>query len=93
MEPPPGITLLPSQALLIRRSLYGPKQAARDWHDNCVGELAKLRFEQMPSDPYLLRHPKRGIVLLLYVNEVGLAARSLDEVKWFQRSVRKDIEN
>ena len=61
MRAPPGISLLPGQALLIRRSLYGLKQAARDWHEKCVRELKKLVFEKMPSDPCLLRHPRRNI--------------------------------
>lgn len=43
--PPLGIDLPPGQALLIRRSLYGLKQAARDWYERCVKELKKLGFE------------------------------------------------
>ena len=84
MKPPPGVNLLPGQALLIRRSLYGLKQAARDWHEKCVKELIKLGFEQMPSDPCLLRHPVRNIVLLVYVDDISIGARSLEQVNWFK---------
>ena len=45
MAPPPGVDLPPGQALRIRRSLYGLKQAARDWHERYVKELLKLGFE------------------------------------------------
>lgn len=36
----------------------------------------------MPSEPRFLRHQERGILLLLYVDDVGLAARSVD---WFKK--------
>lgn len=58
IKPPPGVDLPPEQALLIRRSLYGLKQAVRDWHKRCVGKLRKLGFQQTAADPCLLRHPK-----------------------------------
>ena len=89
MRAPPGVTLAPGEVLQIRRSLYGLKQAARDWHEKCVAELKKLGFQQMPSDPCLLRHPTRNIVLLVYVDDVGIGARSLDQVEWFKKEFGK----
>ncbi len=65
MRPPPGVDLLPGQALLIRRSLYGLKQAARDWHERCVKELRKLGFEQTAADPCLLIYKERFVLLLV----------------------------
>lgn len=40
----------------------------------------------MPSEPRFLRHQERGILLLLYVDDVGLAARSVD---WFKKRFGK----
>lgn len=89
MSPPPGIELPPRMMLHILRSLYGLKQAARDWHQRCVQELLKLGFRQCLSDPCLLVHPVRGIILLVYVDDIGIAARSLTEVNWFKHESKQ----
>lgn len=44
MQPPPGLELPPGKVLHILRSLYGLKQAARDWNQLCVSKLRKLGF-------------------------------------------------
>ncbi len=84
MAPPPGVKVAPGRALRILRSLYGLKQAARDWHDRCVAELYKLGFEQCAADPCLLVHRLRGITLLLYVDDIAIASRSISDIKWFK---------
>ena len=89
MKPPPGVDLPPGQALLIRRSLYGLKQAARDWHERCVKELLKMGFEQTAADPCMLRHKERNITLLVYVDDVCVAAKSLEHVNWFKNEFKK----
>ncbi len=89
MAPPPGVDLPPGQALLIRRSLYGLKQAARDWHERCVRELVRLGFEQCAADPCMLRHKERGIILLVYVDDICVAAKALSQVQWFKDEFQK----
>jgi len=44
ISPPPGVKVRPSCALRVLRSLYGLKQAARDWHNRCIIALSKLGF-------------------------------------------------
>lgn len=80
MSPPSGLSLAPGRALHIVRSLYGLKQAARDWHKKCVGVLLKLGFRQCAADPCLLVNDKRKITLLVYVNDLGIAAKSINAV-------------
>ena len=89
MAPPPGVNLQPGQALLIKKSLYGLKQAARDWHAKCMKELLKLGFAQTKADPCLLHHPEKGIYLLVYVDDITVASKSLKEVKWFKDTFGK----
>ncbi len=72
MAAPPGVDVPPGQCLRILRSLYGLKQAARDWHERCVKELTTLGLKQCDADPCLLLHPARRIILLLYVDETTL---------------------
>jgi len=89
MAPPPGVELPPGQALRILRSLYGLKQAARDWHERCVKELRKLGFQQCSADPCLLTHSTRSIMLLLYVDDVGIASKSIHDVNWFKDEFKR----
>ena len=56
MKAPPGVDVPARQCLKINRSLYGLKQAARDWNETCVVELQKLGFVQLDLDPCLLTH-------------------------------------
>jgi len=89
MAPPPGVDVPPGQCLRILRSLYGLKQAARDWHERCVKELATLGFKQCDADPCLLFHPVRRILLLLYVDDIGVAAQTMENVNWFKNEFQK----
>lgn len=89
MKPSSDVDLLSDQVLLIRRSLYGLKQAARDWYERCMRELAKLDFEQTPVDPCMLRHRDKNIILLVYVDDINIAARSMKNINWFKNEFKK----
>jgi hypothetical protein len=84
MKPPPGVSINPGLALKVLRSLYGLKQAARDWNQRCISELLKLGFTQSQADPCLLIHPEKKITLLVYVDDILLACKSLDHIQWFK---------
>jgi hypothetical protein len=38
---------------------------------------------QSDSDPCLLTHLERGIILLVYVNDILLGAKKLENIRWF----------
>ena len=84
MSPPPGVEVAKGRALRILRSLYGLKQAARDWHEKCITELIKLGFQQCAADPCLLVNYQRGIMLLLYVDDIAIASKTVKEIQWFK---------
>ncbi len=88
MFPPPGVKVKPGCVLRVLRSLYGLKQAARDWHDRCVTALSELGFAQCAADPCLLIHRSKGIMLLLYVDDIVIACKSLSNIKWFKHEFR-----
>jgi len=85
----PGVDTPARQCLKINRSLYGLKQAARDWNETCVVELQKLGFIQSDSDLCLLTHPERGIILLVYVDDILLGAKKLENIRWFMDEFSK----
>ena len=89
MAPLSDVDVPPGCVLRILRSLYGLKQAARDWHQRCVDELLKFGFQQCPSDPCLLMHYGRGIMLLIYVDDISIASKELSQIQWFKDEFMK----
>jgi hypothetical protein len=89
MKPPPGVELPPGKALHILRSLYGLKQAARDWNQLCVSKLKELGFIQSEADPCLLTLPSKKLIVLVYVDDMTIAGPNLDDVQWFKKEFGK----
>lgn len=70
-------------ALRLLRSLYGLKQAARDWNQLMKGELLSWGFVQSKGDPCLYVHPVHEIKLLVYVDDIAAAAKQQSALDWF----------
>jgi len=70
---PDGILVRSRYALQILQSLYGLKQSARDWNLLAKEFLISIGFQQSLADPCLYVHAKKGIILLLYVNDIAAA--------------------
>ena len=69
-----GVNYLKGKVLRILRSLYSLKQAARNWHEKLIKALLGIGFRQYTADPCFLIYDKRGILLLVYVNDICVAA-------------------
>ena len=89
MAAPPGVKVAPGRVLRILRSLYGLKQAARDWNERCVVELIKLGFVQSLADPYLFTHTEKDVILILYIDDIPFAARTIEGINWFKKAFAK----
>ncbi|GIZ45743.1 hypothetical protein CKM354_000889600 [Cercospora kikuchii] len=89
MIPPPGVKIPPNMVLQILRSLYGLKQAARDWNKLCVSKLKQIGFTQSEVDPCLLIHQERNILILTHVDDIPIAAPKLKDVLWFKEQLGK----
>ena len=86
MKAPLGVKLPPGQAFHLLRSLYGLKQAARDWNQYLIRELIKLGFIQSEGDPCLLIHPQKRMIVLCYVDDIAFAAKTIDDIRWFKQT-------
>jgi transposase InsO family protein len=75
-------------ALRLLKSLYGLKQAARDWNQLMRKELLGWGFIQGHGDPCLYTHPDRGITLLVYVDDIAAGAKDIGELDWFWNKLR-----
>ena len=81
MKPPSGITVRNGVALRIVRSLYGLKQAARDWNKLCKASLLEWGFTQSLADPCLFINNKKNMILLIYMDDIFIATKTLASVK------------
>lgn len=87
MHPPKGVHLPNGKVYRVRKSLYGLKQAARDWYKTCSKELLKMGFEQSSADPCLFTIRDKGLIVLVYVDDISIAAPKLEDIKWFKRQL------
>lgn len=85
MSPPDGIRTAKGRVLKILKSLYGLKQAARDWY-NCLSEgLLQLGFQPTPADPCIFTNGK-GIIIGTWVDDLAIAGPNLPEIIEFKRA-------
>ncbi|KXJ83029.1 hypothetical protein RP20_CCG009471 [Aedes albopictus] len=78
MEQPEGFTRKENLVCRLKRSLYGLKQASRQWNE-CFNEFVKrLGFERSVNDPclYIRGTGKDQVVLVLYVDDVLIVSPS-----------------
>ncbi|KAL0414235.1 UNVERIFIED_CONTAM: Retrovirus-related Pol polyprotein from transposon RE2 [Sesamum radiatum] len=79
MDPPEGYAKAqPGQVCRLRRSLYGFKQASRQWHLELTSKLIDFGFLQSPHDNCLFLKGSGAdfIALLVYVDDIILTGAS-----------------
>jgi hypothetical protein len=83
LAPPEGVAVKKGHVLHALRSLYGLKQAGRDWSLLLKEELKKMVFTQSLADPCLYVHLEKKLWLLVYVDDIVAAAEKQKEIDWF----------
>ena len=81
---PPGYVLAePSYACRLHKALYGLKQAPRAWHARLHDELMRMGFSVSEADAglYCLGSEKGDVHLLVYVDDILIAAHGLEMVR------------
>ena len=90
LEPPKGVPLphTVGQVWLLKRPVYGLKQAPREWHIKFKSILKSLGFSPSFSDPSLFLKPtSSGFHILVYVDDMILAAHDLRELEDFKKEL------
>jgi hypothetical protein len=81
LVPPQGIQVQKGHVLHVVHSFYGLKQAGRDWSLLLKCELLKMDFVQSLADPCLYTCKERGIMLLVYVDDIITASRDAVQIE------------
>jgi hypothetical protein len=88
LQPPLGLDVKKGYVWQALRSLYGLKQAARDWNRLFKKELLGWGFVQSLADPCLFTHPDKSTKLLVYVDDIVASAKKQGEIDEFYKTLR-----
>ena len=92
MQLPPGTGLEESGkpcTVRLKKSLYGLKQAGRDWYCAHSDALMEMGFKRSVVDPCLFHHEHHHLWLHMYVDDDLIAARSRSDFDWFVEEFSK----
>lgn len=82
MAPPPGVVLPSNQALKLQKSLYGLKQASRQWYSK-MSSFFKDKGSLRSSNDHSLFTKTMGssvVHLAVYVDDILVTRNSSDEI-------------
>ncbi|KAE8248428.1 hypothetical protein A4X03_0g6779, partial [Tilletia caries] len=82
MQQPPEYDDGTGRVCLLRRAIYGVKQAGRAWFDTLKARLLLAGYEQVGSEPCLFVRFGAGgsVILAVYVDDIVIAARGQEGV-------------
>ncbi|TPX52840.1 DNA-directed DNA polymerase [Powellomyces hirtus] len=98
MEQPEGFAIAGQEHLVCRlcRNLYGLKQSPRNWNQLHNAQVKQLGFVQSNADHciYTLhaQDPKSALYLLLYVDDIILASKSIAQLNHIQTELSKQFK-
>ncbi|CAH9092150.1 unnamed protein product [Cuscuta epithymum] len=83
MKPPPG--LLPSKSDLVcklHKSLYGLKQASRQWNQKLTSALTTIGYHHSSADYslFIKKSDSKFTFILIYVDDIVITGNDLDEI-------------
>ena len=87
MRPPDGVQ---DKVWLLKRPLYGLKQAGHNWRVEIDTTLKSFGFRPTDSDPgfYFLKNSKGVVYLVIHVDDMLVAASDCRLRDWFESKLR-----
>ncbi|KAL2016242.1 hypothetical protein VTK56DRAFT_4018 [Thermocarpiscus australiensis] len=92
VQQPTGFTDGTDKVCLLRKALYGLQRSALWWYNTLVPELKKLGFEPLTKDGCVFKHAEKGALLLLYVDDLNLAAATTEDIATVEEALGNIFE-
>lgn len=83
-----------SKVCLLRRSIYGLKQAAKSWNDTLNNVLLEAGFQQSYNDPCLYSKKINGqyCYVIVYVDDLIVACYTKEQLEEIERELKQHFE-
>ena len=82
----------PKQACRLIKTIYRLKQAPRTWYGKINLFFSECGFNRSEEDHSLYVHGTRQLIILLYVDDLVLAASTLDNISWIKKMLKAEFE-
>ena len=96
MKQPQGFEVIGKENMvcLLRKSLYGLKQSPRQWNRRFDEYVIKLGLKRSKFDPCIYFREKNSniLYLLLYVDDILIASKSMQEIQHLKLQLKKEFE-
>ena len=77
----------PELVCRLIKTIYGLKQSPRAWYGKINEFFAKNGFIRSEEDHSLYVHQQRSLIILLYVDDLVLAADTLEHISWAKNAL------
>lgn len=71
----------------LNKSLYGLKQAGRNWNQRFNEVVTQLGFQRLNSDTCLYKCPEKDLFIILYVDDILLFGSNISGIKWIKEKL------
>ncbi len=76
----------------FKKAIYGLWQTSRDWNKRIDRFMKQKGFRQCRSDIYVQTKQGQVVYLVLYVNNLSIFNKGLDEIKKVKLTLLKEFE-
>lgn len=77
---------------LLKKSLYGLKQASRQWNKKVVDFLIKREFQQSTADPCVFINKEKDMYVAIYVDDGLLCGKNESEMSALLDSLNREFD-